>query len=572
MAGLSSYVNRGPEPQPASLKSRRQQVADIVRMPTSASKQSHETATPPTAPGDGGGLGKAVKPPNTQLDVKREQSQSQQKYSSAFDTDVEDIDSTTTLALDEHLKSLDEHLQSSPPRTQSHEYAHPALREYNGSNVGNDYRGAADNGIQPRTATTEADQQHSGQGAPIVGEEEEGEEEEGEGEDEDGGESGDESGSEGGSQDGNQTIDLTNMNIAERASSANDDEFASLYQKVLRNGSRKRVLPLNPAPFGGRQNLPVRNGGNEMHAQAGAYRPENLEDGYAKSSSFLPENLAPQRTSSRGITGQKMRRPIQKRDSQPLLNDSELLQQRGPWDAATGNKGQRSQPQVLQREPFPSLAGSKLILRNVDGPTTTSYTQLEQLEDLTMSSNFDASELGENRHIPTHPAEHFANHATNPQEDFRGPASKRPFQLDYDDVQLSEMTFEELRKQPFDHDPQALPSTLPNDISNASLAEKLKHITSTLQTDTERAEKRQRFFSSLTMDEHEECGDMIVEEFSHVIKKLKDARRDKRKLAMAYEEEVAIREERIRAKRELLEKDMHRLKRAGQDVISGKQA
>ena len=569
MAGLSSYVNRGPESQPASVKSRRQQVADIVRMPAPASKQIHETATP-TAPGDAGGLGKAVKPSNSQPDVKREQSQSQQKYHSAFDTDVEDIDSTTTLALDEHLKSLDEHLQSSPPRTQSHEYAHPALREYNGSNVGIDYRGAADNDIQPQTTTNETAQQLSGQGAPIVGEEEEGEEEEAE--DEDGGESGDESGSEGGSQDGNQTIDLTNMSLAERASSANDDEFASLYHKVLKNGSRKRSLPLNPPPFGGRQNLPVRNGGNEVHAQAGSYRPENLEDAYAKSPSFLPENLAPQRTSSRGITGQKMRQPIQKRNSQPLLNENELLQQRGPWNAATGNKSQRSQPHVLQREPFPSLAGSKLILRNVDGSTTTPYTQLEQLEDHTTSSNFGASELGENHYIPTHPAEHFANNATNPQEDFRGPASKRPFQLDYDEVQLSEMTFEELKKQPFDHDPRALPSTLPNDVSNASLAEKLKHITSTLQTDTERAEKRQRFFSSLTIDEHEECGDMIVGEFSHVIKKLKDARRDKRRLAMAYEEEVAVREERVRAKRELLEKDMHRLKRAGQDVISGKQA
>ena len=569
MAGLSNYVNRVTEPQPAAVKSRRQQIADQVRMPAPVTKLNRGNPAFPTPPGDEGSFGKGVKHSNTPLDVKQEQSQSQQKHHSVFDTDVEDFDSTTTLALDEHLKS-------SQPRTQPYGYPHHGSEEYKGNDgTGNNYRGAADDDIQPQTITDGAEQQYLEQGVPFVDEEEEGEEERGEGEedeDEEGGESGEDSGSEGGSQDGNHTVNLTDMSVRERALSANDDDLASLVRKVQRKGSRKTSLLLSPAPLGSRQSLPVRNGGSVVHAAAGSYRLDDLEDDYAESPSYLRENSAPQRAISSGTTGQKLRHPTQERHFQPLPNDKGPFQQRGSSNTTTGYKNQRSQPQVLQRDSFPLMPGSKPVSRKVGGPTTVPHTQLEQLEDHTMSSVFDTSDLGEDHYATSCSAELFANHATNSQEDSRMPAPKRPFQLDYDDVQLSEMSFEELKKEPFDHDPRALPNTLPKEVSSASLAEKLKYVTSSLKTDTEKDQKRQRFFSSLTIDEHEECGDMIVEEFSNVIKRFKDARRDKRKLAMAYEEEVANREERVRAKRELLEKDMHRLKRAGQDVISGKQA
>lgn len=570
MAGLSKYVNRASEPSPGSVKSRRQQIADLVRIPKPATKLHRETSTSSASLGDGERSGKGLQPSNSLREVKQEQSQAPLKQLSAFDTDVEDFDSTTSVALDEHLKTGQLGLQSP-------EYAQFGSEEYNeSSGMSKEYREAGDDGIRPEVIAAGVKQQHTEQGAPFVDEEGQGKEERVErevDEDEEGGESGDESGFEGGSQDGNHTVNLTNMSIAKRAESANDDELASLYHKIhQKGGSRKTSLPLSPPPLGSYQNLPVRNGGNEVHAAAGSYRSNNLEDGHVESPSYMRENPAAQRIVSSGTTGQKMRGPTQERNFQPLLDDSGPFPQRGPSNPTTRYKQQRPQPPESQREPFSSLTGSKPVTRKVSGPTTVPGTQLEQPEDRTMSSIFDASELGESHSATSQPAEVLASHTTNPQEDFRRPALKRPFQLDYDNVQLSEMSFENLKKEPFDHDPRALPNTLPNEVSNASIAEKLKYVTSSLKTDTERDEKRHRFFSSLTIDEHEECGDMIVEGFSNVIKKFKDARRDKRKLAMAYEDEVANREERVRAKRELLEKDMHRLKRAGQDVISGKQA
>lgn len=570
MAGLSGYVNRASEHPPAVVSNRRQRIADAVRMAKPPTKLLHERSTSSAALGNRERFGKDLEPSKTPLEVKQEQPQSQQEHHDVFDTDIEDFDSTTTLAFDEHLKS-------SQPRTQSYEYAQHELEHYNGNDsMGNDYQRAIEEDIQPQATTDGAEQQYLEQGVPFVDEDEEGEEERGVGEedeDEEGGESGDESGSEGESQDGNHTDDLTSMSVKARTLAANENDVESYYHKVKTNVIRKTSLPLSLAPLDNRRSLPVRNSGNEVRAEAESHRVDNPEDDYAETPSYIHENPAPPRAIPNAtFTGKKMRRPTREKHAQPLLNDNGPSQQRGSWTGTIGHQNQRSQPQLLQRESMPSLALSTPVSKKVGGPTTVPQAQLEQPEDHTMSSIFDASDLGGDHYATSHSAGLSVSHATNAQEDFPHPVPKRPFQLDYDGVQLSEMSFEELKKQPFDHDPRALPSTLPPEISNASLAEKLKHIMSALKTDTEKDEKRQRFFSSLTIDEHEECGDLIVEEFGSVVKKFKNARRDNRRLAMAYEDEVANREERVRAKRELLEKDMHRLKRAGQDVISGKQA
>lgn len=536
-------------------------------MPKPATTLHHGGSMSSAALGGQVGFGKSLKASNTRQAIKQELSQFQQKPQSAFDTDVEDFDSTTTLALDQNSKSGE-------PVTESYEYAQYGLKEYHGNdNTGNNHGGAADYDVQQRVAT-DGTEQHYPEQVVLLGEEEGDENgadgDENEYEDEDGGDSGGETGSEGESQDGNHTINLTNMSVTERVVSANDDELEARVNEVKRKRSQRTSLALTARPLGSRQSLPVRSSGNEVHAVAGSYRLDNLDDYHAESPSYLHGNRVPQRVYLSGTAGKKTRHLSQEKHSQPLLNGNRPSQQEGSWTGTTGHKNQRSQPQVSQRESFPSMALPKAILTKVGGAANIAHAQLEQPEDHTMSSIFDASDLGGNHYATSRSAELDSNHASDPQEDLCMPAPKRPFQLDYDASQLSEMSFEDLKKQPFDHDPRALPNILPDEVSSASLAEKLKHVTSTLKADTDKDEKRQRFFSSLTIDEHEECGDLIVEEFSNIIKKLKTARQEKRKLAMAYEAEVASREDRVRIKRELLEREQDRLKRAGQDVISGK--
>lgn len=538
-------------------------------MPRPATTLHYGGSTSSAALGDQVGFGRGLKPSNTRLAIKQELLRSKQKDQSVFDTDVEDFDSTTTLALDEHLKSEE-------PRTQSYEYAQYGLKEYHGNvNTGNSYRGAPDYDVHQRVATGGTEQHYPDQSV-LLGEEEgdedraEGVENEYEDEDEDGGESGNETGSGDETQDGDHTVNLTNMSVAERVVSADGDEPKSRMNDVKKNESQRTSLALNLGPLGSRQGLSDRSSGDEVHAVAGSYHVDKLDDYYAESPSYLEESRAPQHVILSGITGKKTRQLSQEKHSQPLLNDNRPSQQEGPWTGTTAHKNQRSQPKVLQRESFPSLALHKPVSRKIGVPTVVPHEQPEQPEDHTMSSIFDASDLGGNHYATSHSAKLDTDQASDLQEDLRMPALKRPFQLDYDAAQLLQMSFEELKKQPFDHDPQAPPSILPHEISGVPLAEKLKHVTSTLKADPDKDEKRQRFFSSLTIDEHEECGDLIVEEFSNVIKKFKTARQEKRKLAMSYEAEIANREERVRAKQELLQRDMDRLKRAGRDVIGGK--
>lgn len=152
------------------------------------------------------------------------------------------------------------------------------------------------------------------------------------------------------------------------------------------------------------------------------------------------------------------------------------------------------------------------------------------------------------------------------------PTQKRPLELDYDPDQLSKMTYADLKSESFDHDPRGPTNILPENLASASLANRLEYIHDQAKHDNVHIEQQRAFFSSLPIDEYEECGDLIVERFAAIIAKFKDARREKRKVAMAFEEEVARREEGVRGKKEAIERDMGRLRKAGEDVVKGKGA
>ena len=146
---------------------------------------------------------------------------------------------------------------------------------------------------------------------------------------------------------------------------------------------------------------------------------------------------------------------------------------------------------------------------------------------------------------------------------------KRARDLDYSVAQLSRMTFEQLRSEPFDHDPRAKEPVLPQEVANGTLAEKLDHMLSLKGNDT-KAIRQRTVFASLPIEQYEDCGDLIIEKFAGIIAKFKDARQQRRKVVREFEEEVAKREERVRGKTSAVEKDLGRLKRGGEEVVRGK--
>lgn len=142
--------------------------------------------------------------------------------------------------------------------------------------------------------------------------------------------------------------------------------------------------------------------------------------------------------------------------------------------------------------------------------------------------------------------------------------------LDYDPKALAKMTYRQLAEESFDTSPQPINLKDPSLKNDASLKEKLLHLNSLDGPREQVQSQRQAFFSSLPIGQYEECGDLMAEQFSEIILKVKQARQQKRSLAKDFEDEIARREKVVEYRKLAVTSDLDRLKRAGQDVVRGK--
>ncbi|MCJ1250385.1 hypothetical protein MMC30_007612 [Trapelia coarctata] len=148
---------------------------------------------------------------------------------------------------------------------------------------------------------------------------------------------------------------------------------------------------------------------------------------------------------------------------------------------------------------------------------------------------------------------------------------KRALEPDYSEEDLSRMTYHQLKSEPFDHDPKAPPSILPTDLQSQPFDRQLAHIINLPHpSDEQSLAEQERFFASLPIDKYEECGDLILEKFGEIMNKFKKARQDKRQISRDFEKEVSRREALVTARVGALDSDMGRLRKAGQEVIRGK--
>ncbi|KAI9795095.1 MAG: hypothetical protein M1816_000117 [Peltula sp. TS41687] len=134
-------------------------------------------------------------------------------------------------------------------------------------------------------------------------------------------------------------------------------------------------------------------------------------------------------------------------------------------------------------------------------------------------------------------------------------------ELDYPPDILAGMTYEELLCQPFDTNPSPPPSVLPPNHSTSSIPSQLAHVLN-LPSNQQR-----QYFASLTASQWEDCGDWFVEQFTDITGKMREARKQKRKVAMAFEEEIAAREKVVRSKTEGFDNVLEGMKRGGQGLL-----
>lgn len=199
----------------------------------------------------------------------------------------------------------------------------------------------------------------------------------------------------------------------------------------------------------------------------------------------------------------------------------------------------------------------------------------------TYQSSFEPlSHIGISKPNDTRKASHTVSSTSPSPTDSTGSQPtkrKRPVSpdLDYTLEQLSAMRYQSLASESFDHTP---PSSLPSNknVKQNSPTPPLPSPTIPLPTrlntvysaDTSnRTQLARTFFASLTIEQYEECGDLLLSRFGDVMGRLKQARREKRRVAREMEEKVAGREEWVRRKRDGLEAEMGRLKGAGMGVV-----
>ena len=78
-----------------------------------------------------------------------------------------------------------------------------------------------------------------------------------------------------------------------------------------------------------------------------------------------------------------------------------------------------------------------------------------------------------------------------------------------------------------------------------------------------------KFFASLTIDDWEQAGDWFLDRFGDVMKRLKEARREKREAAKRFEDEVEHRHDVISKKRKLTDDALSEMKTSGALVLQG---
>ncbi|RMX99598.1 hypothetical protein D0868_09456 [Hortaea werneckii] len=136
-------------------------------------------------------------------------------------------------------------------------------------------------------------------------------------------------------------------------------------------------------------------------------------------------------------------------------------------------------------------------------------------------------------------------------------------ELDYEPQELRSMDYQTLRGTTFDFEPYSSRFILPNANPTDDLTQKLFAASELNRRD------QAEFFASLTIDNWEQAGDWFLDRFGDLMKRLKEARREKREAAKRFEDEVEHRHDAVSKKRKLADDALGEMKTSGAMVLQG---
>ncbi|KAI1822824.1 extracellular mutant protein 11-domain-containing protein [Xylaria intraflava] len=144
-------------------------------------------------------------------------------------------------------------------------------------------------------------------------------------------------------------------------------------------------------------------------------------------------------------------------------------------------------------------------------------------------------------------------------------AKKRSYELDYDDGALAAMDYAALKHEAFDFDPAQAEARSVFEPPRGALPEKLEHF---LEQDEEH---QAGFFAQMPVRDWEESGDWFLEKFGEIVHRFKEARKNKRDIVNALENQIAEREDAVRNKIQGIGQTLTDLKNEGEGMMLGKE-
>ena len=145
---------------------------------------------------------------------------------------------------------------------------------------------------------------------------------------------------------------------------------------------------------------------------------------------------------------------------------------------------------------------------------------------------------------------------------------KRELEADYPPEILYLKSFSELQTEPFDYTPTPVPATIQVSKQEEELRPDPEDKVSFLLklSDQDRAS----YLSNLSIDEWEDCGDQLIEQFSQLLSKMKDLRRARRKTAAIFEAEIKRRHELVESQASELSSKLEDMRSGGVEVLRGR--
>ena len=140
-------------------------------------------------------------------------------------------------------------------------------------------------------------------------------------------------------------------------------------------------------------------------------------------------------------------------------------------------------------------------------------------------------------------------------------ASPLEAKIEVDMKKVYDMPYEALHKQSLDEESQQRPSVLTEEDAMKPFPDQLQLV----QKMDNNA--KQAFLASLTLDQWEEAGDWFLERFGDIVTKLKDARKERRKLAKGFGDEIFARHQRVQGKKRTIQAALDAMGKSGEGVL-----